>query len=471
MRIFISYSSHQRELAERLELALSADDRHEVFRDRSDLAPGRPFDETLREAIENCDLLVFLVSPDSVAPGSYALAELGIAQRRWRHPGGHVLPVVVAPTPIAQIPAYLKAVTLLEPRGEVVAETLAAIEAGRRVRRPVRAIVLGMLALVLVATLGVMGWRHVAQQRADDSAAGLLLSTARQLCDSGDHALAWQRFDEAVRRFPARPALREARQDCGMRWLREIHVTEGKGSFTAIVEGVLPVLAEGAAATHGERAADLHAHLGWADFLRIREGAIRLDPAAHYRQALAEQPSNVYAHAMWGHYLMSTDAAIAEARGHFDAALAANRERAYVRGMQFAAMLWFARPAGQVEALRIANDMRRRGETAGAELRERLWSRVYYDSLMSRQRREGLLSGIRDADPVATFRWLYPESEVRPDRLRLWRFFLASLEEAGGDRQAARSHFEALRDELQKAKAAGPMLDDTRAALQRLSTP
>jgi hypothetical protein len=256
-----------------------------------------------------------------------------------------------------------------------------------------------------------------------------------------------------------------------MRWLREIHVPGGQGGFTPIVERVLPVLVEGAAAAHGQRGADLRAHLGWADFLRIREGAIRLDPVARYRQAVAEEASNVFAHAMWGHYLMTTDAPIAEARQHFDAALAGGREHAYVRGMQFAAMLYQGRAEGRIEAARIASDMRRRGEPVDPDMRERLWSRVYYESLMSRQRREPFVAGVRDADAAATFRWLYPEQEVRPDRARLWRFFVASLEEAGGDRAAARAGFEALRDELQKARAAGSMLDETRAALQRLASP
>jgi len=44
VRIFVSYSSRQRDLCERLRLALEADGRHEVFVDRADLAPGAPFD-------------------------------------------------------------------------------------------------------------------------------------------------------------------------------------------------------------------------------------------------------------------------------------------------------------------------------------------------------------------------------------------------------------------------------------------
>ena len=98
MKLFLSYPSAQRDLAESLTLALEAEG-HEVFIDRADLKAGQAFHQTLREAILGADGMLFLVTPESVAPGSYALAELNIAQQRWRRPGGHVLPVMVVATP------------------------------------------------------------------------------------------------------------------------------------------------------------------------------------------------------------------------------------------------------------------------------------------------------------------------------------------------------------------------------------
>ncbi|MBC8119628.1 MAG: toll/interleukin-1 receptor domain-containing protein, partial [Burkholderiaceae bacterium] len=151
MDIFVSYSSKYRELCERLQLALDAEG-HRCFVDRTELEPGQPFDAELREAINECDVFIFLVSPESVATGSYALAELNLAQQRWRHPRGRVLPVVVAATPMPSIPPYLKAVTLLQPKGEIVAETLAAVtRMGSRGRRPLW---LTLAALAVVAVIG-----------------------------------------------------------------------------------------------------------------------------------------------------------------------------------------------------------------------------------------------------------------------------------------------------------------------------
>lgn len=468
MRIFISYSSKHREICERLQLALEAGGRHEVFVDRSELLPGQPFDEKIRQGLLGCDLLLFLVSPESVAPGSYALAELEIAKTRWRHPGGRVLPVKVAATDKAAIPPYLRAVTILEPQGDLVAQTVAAVEAVRP-PRPWRMWALLTAALALGGALAGAGYLQWQKQRAEAARAVMLTTVAQQMCDAGDHALAWLRFDEAMAQFAQHEPLRRAREDCGMRWLRDIRVEAGKETMTSIVNKVLPVLAEGAAAATAQRGADLRAHMGWADFLRLREGASGMNPAAHYERALALEPGNVYAHAMWAHHIMVQSQPIEEAKRHFEAALASGRERAFVRHFQFVALLYYRGRHGQVEALRVADEMRNSSETVDARSRERMWTYVYYSELMSRgSQREAFMAALPNPGNPATFAWLFPQQQTRDDRKQQWSFFMASLEEAAGNRDAARARYESLSDELVRQRSVGTMLDETRAALDRL---
>jgi len=271
-----------------------------------------------------------------------------------------------------------------------------------------------------------------------------------------------------VKQHSDRRDLRTAREDCAMRWLREIRVRrEDNETFTQVVERVLPTLAEALTPASGQRAADLRAHLGWADFLRTREGASGLDPAAHYRQALADEPANVYAHAMWGHYLMVQRRPIAEARQHFEAAIASGREREYVRGLQFAAMFYFNQTEAAQEELRIASDMRMRGETVEAGVRDRLWS-SFYSRLLRKASRAEFLAGLPGKDLLETFLWLYPENEVRSDRRTLWRFYAGVLEEAAGEKAAARSRFERLQADLEREGVSGPLRDEVVEAMQRL---
>ncbi len=127
MRIFLSHASEDKPAAE--SLAFSLRNRgHKVFLDRDDLPPGESYDKQIELAVRDSDLFIFLISPASVIKGRYTLTELSFARKRWPDPHGRLLPVLVAPTPMHDIPSYLKAVTLLEPLGNVTAETAAAVD-------------------------------------------------------------------------------------------------------------------------------------------------------------------------------------------------------------------------------------------------------------------------------------------------------------------------------------------------------
>jgi len=153
MRIFLSYASEDRPRAEEVALALQANG-HELFFDRTELEGGEAFHRVIREQIATADRLVFLISPDSMAAGSYCLTELRMARERWPHPRGRVLPVMLEPTPMERVPAYLRSVTILEPEGNVAAEVAARLP-GRRLGAGV--LVAAALAVVLAAA-GIWLW-------------------------------------------------------------------------------------------------------------------------------------------------------------------------------------------------------------------------------------------------------------------------------------------------------------------------
>lgn len=166
MRIFLSYASEDRAAAEPLALLLRGEG-HTVFFDRDDLPPGGSYDARIRAAIRASDLLVFLVSPDSVAAGAYTLTELGIARRRWPHPAGRVLPVLLRPTPIETIPVYLRAVTLVEPEGNLAADVADAIDDAARRRRRKRALTVAVTIVALAAIAAAIALWQQARTRRD----------------------------------------------------------------------------------------------------------------------------------------------------------------------------------------------------------------------------------------------------------------------------------------------------------------
>ena len=127
MRIFLSFASEQHAQADAIAQSLRSRD-YDVFFSHDDLPPGASFDVRVERAIAQSDLMVFLVSPQSVTKGRYTLTELAFARAKWPNPSGRMLPVMIAATPLDQVPGYLKAVTILAPEGNAAAETRAAVD-------------------------------------------------------------------------------------------------------------------------------------------------------------------------------------------------------------------------------------------------------------------------------------------------------------------------------------------------------
>lgn len=152
MRIFISYASEDRAVAEQACLALISAG-HKVFFDKNSLPPGGDYTARIRSAVKASDLLVFLISPNSVASDAYTLTELHIAQQKWNHPKYGVLPAIVSPTAFDSIPNYLKAVTILEPSGNIPAEIANAVEIRRQGKKNIQRIGIAAAAAAAAATI------------------------------------------------------------------------------------------------------------------------------------------------------------------------------------------------------------------------------------------------------------------------------------------------------------------------------
>jgi len=159
MKIFLVHASEDKNAAEQIYLAL-AGNRHTVFFDRASLPAGAEYTSRIRQAILDSDLVLFLISPDSVAESSYTLTELAMAQSKWPHPDGAVLPVMIRDTEYERIPNYVKAVTILEPRGNLPADvvhevaTMAALRSHRtRIVQALSTYWLPLVAVVAVALI------------------------------------------------------------------------------------------------------------------------------------------------------------------------------------------------------------------------------------------------------------------------------------------------------------------------------
>jgi hypothetical protein len=126
MRLFLSYASEDHQEAEEIDLALKGAG-HKVFFDKSSLPPASDFHSRIRLGVKESDAMVFLITEHSVNEKAFTISELEYAKRKWPHPADRVLPVMLKPTPYGSIPAYLKGVNILEPRGNVAAAVVTAV--------------------------------------------------------------------------------------------------------------------------------------------------------------------------------------------------------------------------------------------------------------------------------------------------------------------------------------------------------
>ena len=154
MQIFLSYANEQRAVADELALALRERD-HEVFLDRDDLESGTGYNTHIEKAIKEADLMVFLISPQSVEPGRYTLTELAFARKHWRTANRKLVPVMVKPTDMSLIPAFVKSVNIVIPQGNVVAETAAAVDEQRGLEY---AVTVGMKVSAIAVAFGLLSY-------------------------------------------------------------------------------------------------------------------------------------------------------------------------------------------------------------------------------------------------------------------------------------------------------------------------
>ncbi len=162
MKIFISYASQDRAIAQSINRAL-LEQGHDVFFDREDLPPGEEYHIRIRRAIEEADLFVFLISEHAIDAGSYTLNELDIAEKKLKQVSGRLLPVLLQPTPLDRLPAFAKSVTVLQSPGNIPAAVADAVHRiSLKRRRGLVWLVGGIASAVAIIAVGVWFARSTA---------------------------------------------------------------------------------------------------------------------------------------------------------------------------------------------------------------------------------------------------------------------------------------------------------------------
>src|SRR4029077_7962836 len=111
-----------------------------------------------------------------------------------------------------------------------------------------------------------------------------------------------------------------------------------------------------------------------------------------------------------------------EAKRHFSAALESGQEREYVRSLQISALLqtytnvWIEDSERQGEAIRVANEMRIKGEArpkgwVPGSIKRKLWP-IYHFAFITEDHQAPILAALPPAEDLSLFRWLFPEDDL-----------------------------------------------------------
>jgi len=301
-----------------------------------------------------------------------------------------------------------------------------------------------------------------------------------------DYARAWATLDQAVKiaesggllaRLTGQLSteardLRIAQEDLAMAWLDNLYLPPGM-TMGEVFDRLIPVMTRGAAAAPaGPRKADLLAHIGWARSQQDRDATTGFDPTPQYRDAIAIDAANPYAHAYLGYWLLSSSPRrpLEEGKAEFRAALASGRARDFVRVLQLAGMRSRSSD-GDPERVAIINDMRRNHETVDDGTRSELYG-IYTQACGYREDAEAMRAIVGAAPPAEqaeTVRALLVDPpSTNPTRRPASEACLATLLEAAGDRTGAAVAWQSVRKDAPPGDPNG-LLKRADAALRRLA--
>ncbi len=483
-----------------------------VFIDIDTIVPGSDFVVELDKALGGTTVVLVMIGRKWLtvvnADGSRRLDDAGDFVRREIHTalqrGTRVIPVLVqgaAMPSVADLPADLAPLARRQASAiqheefgadaQRLATAIAPLVEGtvpwweRRQSRSLAA------AAVVAVVLAVAAWAWFrpgaasdqtpeAQSTAQTSGDQARQARQRQVDDlvkvaTGQHqrrqfAEAMGTLDTAVAIDADVTGAKTLQEDVAMQWMRELTVPEGQ-TFTTAMAVPLAVLDRAAPFATGARQADLLAHLGWATFLRQREGGRLINPAELYRKAIAADAKNPYANAMLGHWTLwdGGTASLAQARPFFRVAADAGRATDFVRTLQLAALRNRRSEECQLEAIRVLDEMRRRGEMLAERDASDVWS-TYYFALSDN-------GGLGTADLVAvlppsehllTLDWAFGavarDNDSRRDQ---FRYYVARLQAAAGRTAEAREGLKAIAAGF-GPRSSGSLPDAVKRAMREL---
>jgi hypothetical protein len=289
-----------------------------------------------------------------------------------------------------------------------------------------------------------------ATRKARVAEASELMASGRLQEKAGDYEHAWDNFQKAAKltaedgviarfifgRLTKQEAdAHDALEELAEKWVRDARASDEQG-LADIGDKAIKMLSADVTGATGEHKADLLAHIGYAYFLKDRNGEEgALQPVTFYREAVAADPNNPYANAFWGHLILFNHGSFAEAKQHFADALASNREHEVVRHFELAGFANEQSDEAEAAWLQVVNEMHKAGEPVSAHDAQELASR-YYLASSNENERKALYAAVPPAEQAELARWLLQSGSVKSNELPVKVMLAYSLEAAGSKAEA-----------------------------------
>ncbi|HXR39275.1 MAG TPA: hypothetical protein VN776_09285 [Terracidiphilus sp.] len=288
------------------------------------------------------------------------------------------------------------------------------------------------------------------------------MALAQAQAKQGEYQAAIQSYADILKTDPLyRPAL-DQQLNTAMLWVEDFHVIAREGQNAAemaapALDQIMAILDSGLTRSKGSQAADIQAHIGWAywwaywlnQHIAEREfGSAASAAEQNLRGALATDPSNVYANAMLGKWMLQSGGSLTEAIHHLDLAVSTGKARPFVRRLQLGGLIYLDKKGARAELLKAANDMRKSGEPLDEDHRRRILGFCFDPVVTDFGEFSESLSAAPPDETWKTYLWLDEMPEDEQSQSTVHDLLAANLLELSGQRREAREKYRLLQQQL-----------------------
>ena len=204
---------------------------------------------------------------------------------------------------------------------------------------------------------------HRAEHKRFDTAIEAIATATPGYLSRGAYKLAWDENAKGLKLAPDDENLQSQQVEIAMRWLENARLNSAVGpkTFSELVQPLEEALLVRAASAHGTQLANIRAHIGWAQFLRSRDGVGDVHIDEEFDEALRVDPHNMYANVMRGFWILWRGGTVDAARENLDAALSSNVDPNYAARMVLAGLLNEQADKYELAAVEYAGRIRKLG--------------------------------------------------------------------------------------------------------------